>query len=106
MLANPFEKNKNILSTQNLKIPKPAKKITSQKNVELFVKEVNALRDNNKRLLVSKNYEIFFANAREIPNILHEIGRLREITFRDVGEGTNNSIDLDKYDKYYRSLIE
>ena len=105
MLANPFEKNKNILSTQNLKIPKPAKKITSQKNVELFVKEVNALRDNNKRLLVSKNYEIFFANAREIPNILHEIGRLREITFRDVGEGTNNSIDLDKYDKYYHHMF-
>ena len=50
MLANPFEKNKNILSAQNLKIPKPAKKITSQKNVDFFVKEVNALRDNNKRL--------------------------------------------------------
>lgn len=105
MLANPFEKNKNILSTQNLKIPKPAKKITSQKNVEFFVKEVNALRDNKKRLLVSKNYEVFFANAREIPNLLHEIGRLREITFRDVGEGTNNSIDLDKYDKYYHHMF-
>ena len=105
MLANPFEKNKNILSAQNLKIPKPAKKITSQKNVDFFVKEVNALRDNNKRLLVSKNYEIFFANAREIPNLLHEIGRLREITFRDVGEGTNNSIDLDKYDKYYHHMF-
>lgn len=105
MLANPFEKNKNILSAQNLKIPKPAKKITSQKNVDFFVKEVNALRDSNKRLLVSKNYEIFFANAREIPNLLHEIGRLREITFRDVGEGTNNSIDLDKYDKYYHHMF-
>ncbi len=105
MLANPFEKNKNILSTQNLKIPKPAKKITSQKNVEFFVKEVNALRDNKKRLLVSKNYEVFFANAREIPNLLHEIGRLREITFRDVGEGTNKSIDLDKYDKYYHHMF-
>ena len=105
MLANPFEKNKNILSTQNLKIPKPAKKITSQKNVDFFVKEVNALRDNKKRLLVSKNYEVFFANAREIPNLLHEIGRLREITFRDVGEGTNNSIDLDKYDKYYHHMF-
>jgi putative hemolysin len=105
MLANPFEKNKNILSTQNLKISKPAKKITSQKNVDFFVKEVNALRDNKKRLLVSKNYEVFFANAREIPNLLHEIGRLREITFRDVGEGTNNSIDLDKYDKYYHHMF-
>jgi hypothetical protein len=35
-----------------------------------------------------KNYEVFFAEANKIPNLLHEIGRLREITFREVGEGT------------------
>ena len=43
--------------------------------------------------------------ADKIPNILHEIGRLREITFREVGEGTNESIDLDKYDKYYHHMF-
>jgi hypothetical protein len=43
--------------------------------------------------LHSKNYEVFFAEANQ-SNILHEIGRLREITFREVGEGTNESIDL------------
>jgi hypothetical protein len=41
-----------------------------------------------------------FAAAR-VFNILHEIGRLREVTFREVGEGTNESIDLDKFDQYY-----
>ncbi len=106
MLANPFEKSHKLLSTQNIKIPKkPAKKITSQKNVENFIKEVNTLRENDGRLLESKNYEVFFANAKQIPNLLHEIGRLREITFRDVGEGTNKSIDLDKYDKYYYHMF-
>ena len=40
-----------------------------------------------------------------MPNILNEIGRLREITFREVGEGTNHSIDLDEYDLYYQKLI-
>ncbi len=106
MLANPFEKTpQKILSTQNLKIPKKAKKITSQKTPVLFEKEVDDLRDKGSRLLESKNYEVFFANAKEIPNILHEIGRLREITFRDVGEGTNKSIDLDKFDKYYHHLF-
>ena len=41
MLANPFEKTpQKILSTQNLKIPKKAKKITSQKTPDLFIKEV------------------------------------------------------------------
>lgn len=106
MLANPFEKTpQKILSTQNLKIPKKAKEISSQKNVESFVKEVDALRAADARLLVSKNYEVFFANAKQIPNILHEIGRLREITFREVGEGTNKSLDLDKYDKYYYHMF-
>ncbi|WP_159949071.1 GNAT family N-acyltransferase [Polaribacter septentrionalilitoris] len=106
MLANPFAKAHKIISTQNLKIPKkPAKKIVSQRSVDLFVKEVEALRKAKGRLLESKNYEVFFANPKDIPNLLHEIGRLREITFRDVGEGTNKSIDLDKYDKYYYHMF-
>ena len=106
MLANPFEKTpQKILSTQNLKIPKKAKKVTSQKSSALFIKEVDELRDKGSRLLQSKNYEVFFSNAKEIPNILHEIGRLREITFRDVGEGTNKAIDLDKFDRYYHHLF-
>ncbi|MGG6229544.1 GNAT family N-acyltransferase [Tenacibaculum sp. SDUM215027] len=106
MLANPYEKaSPKILSTHNLKIPKKAKKITSQKSPDLFVKEVDALRDKGSRLLQSKNYEVFFASAKEIPNILHEIGRLREITFREVGEGTNKTIDLDRFDKYYHHLF-
>lgn len=105
MLANPFEKSsQKILSPQNLKIPKPPKKITSQKNVESFLREVKNLRESS-RLLESKNYEVFFADAKDIPNLLHEIGRLREVTFRDVGEGTNNAIDLDKFDKYYHHLF-
>ena len=106
MLANPFEKKApKILSPQNLKIPKPPKEIISQKNVKHFIKEVEKLRENDKRLLESKNYEVFFASAKEIPNLLQEIGRLREVTFRDVGEGTNKPIDLDKFDNYYHHLI-
>ena len=106
MLANPFEKKtQNILSTQNLKIAIPPKKIISQKNIQGCIKEVASLRKNGKRLLQSKNYEVFFASAKEIPNLLQEIGRLREITFRDIGEGTNKAIDIDKFDKYYHHLF-
>jgi hypothetical protein len=56
-------------------------------------------------LLQSKNYQVFLTTAEKIPNILHEIGRLREITFREVGEGTNEAIDLDKYDQYYHHMF-
>ena len=105
MLANPFEKAHKLLSTKNIKIRKTAKQIAPQRNSDLFVKEVEALREREGRLLQSKNYEVFFASAKEIPNLIHEIGRLREITFRAVGEGTNKEIDLDKFDKYYNHLL-
>jgi putative hemolysin len=105
MLANPFEKAHKLISTQSIKIKIPAKKITPQKNTDSFIKEVDLLREKDGRLLESKNYEVFFATSKDIPNLLHEIGRLREITFRGVGEGTNKAIDIDLYDKYYHHLF-
>ncbi|UFH47081.1 lysophospholipid acyltransferase family protein [Flavobacterium galactosidilyticum] len=105
MLANPFEKESHFLPTPSLKIPKSPKKIVTAANSEKMLAEVDAARNSNCRLLQSKNYEVFFTEAHQIPNILHEIGRLREITFREVGEGTNESIDLDKHDQYYHHLF-
>lgn len=105
MLANPFEKETPFLPTPNLKLPKNPKEIVTAASQEKMVKEIDALRENDCRLLQSKNYEVFFAKAKNIPNVLHEIGRLREITFREVGEGTNESTDIDSYDKYYRHMF-
>ncbi len=54
------------------------------------------------------NNEIYDVNFHNSPNILREIGRLREITFRDSGGGTGNEIDLDEYDlseNCYQQLI-
>ena len=48
---------------------------------------------------------MFLAQADLIPNILQEIGRLREKTFREIGEGTNNPTDLDKFDSYYHHMF-
>jgi len=105
MLANPFEKDTKLIDTASLKIPKAPKKIVTPANESKLIDEVQALRDSDSRFLQSKNYEVFFASAKEIPNILHEIGRLREITFREVGEGTNESIDIDEYDQYYHHMF-
>jgi putative hemolysin len=105
MLAHSFDKKLKLLSTEKIKIKRPAKKISLQKSAYLFQKEVDTLRENDGCLLESKNYEVFFASAKDIPNLLHEIGRQREITFREVGEGTNKAIDLDSYDKYYHHLF-
>ncbi len=106
MLANTFNKKKlldNIPKT--LKFPKPPKKIVTPVNPKILENEVETLRDLDKRLLISKNYEVFLSHPTDIPNILQEIGRLREITFREVGEGTNKAIDLDVYDAYYHHMF-
>ena len=45
------------------------------------------------------------ADARQIPATLREIGRLREVTFRAVGEGTGRALDLDDFDQRYLHLF-
>ncbi len=56
-------------------------------------------------LFSSRNFDVISASAAQIPNVLHEIGRLREIAFRKAGEGTGNAIDIDRFDEYYRHMI-
>ncbi|MFD2517553.1 GNAT family N-acyltransferase [Salinimicrobium flavum] len=106
MLANAFEKKpfyKNL--PKNLKKTKPPQKIVDPTAQNLMMEEVETCRRLDKRLLESKNYEVFLAKKEIIPNILKEIGRLREITFRAIGEGTNLPIDLDKFDDYYYHMF-
>ena len=105
MLANAFEKETKLINVPSLKLPKNPKEIATSGNAEALVAEVAKLRKDGAKLLDSKNYEVYFAAAQDIPNMLHEIGRLREITFREVGEGTNESIDIDKFDKHYHHLF-
>lgn len=49
--------------------------------------------------------KVYIASADEVPSIMREIGRLREITFREAGEGTGNETDIDRYDRYYKHLF-
>lgn len=57
------------------------------------------------RLAEQGELEVYLATAREIPRILKEIGRLREVSFRAVGEGTGHEIDLDRFDEHYLHLF-
>ncbi len=51
------------------------------------------------------DFDVFLAKGRQMPRVLDEIGRLREITFREVGEGTGKSRDLDEFDSYYTHVV-
>ncbi|MDG1729635.1 MAG: lysophospholipid acyltransferase family protein [Algibacter sp.] len=107
MLSHAFEDKPKILEnlSSTLKTPKAPKNIVTPVENGLMIKEVDTLREGDARLLQSKNYEVFLAQAKNMPNILREIGRLREITFREVGEGTNEAIDLDEFDDYYHHMF-
>lgn len=50
-------------------------------------------------------WKVYVASSNQIPKLLREIGRLREITFRAAGEGTGKGCDLDVYDNHYKHLF-
>ena len=56
-------------------------------------------------LLKNGPFSVWLAESRQIPSVLEEIGRLREITFREAQEGTGRSSDLDRFDEHYRHLF-
>jgi putative hemolysin len=66
--------------------------------------EINNL-DQEYHLFDLHPFRVYSAPVSAIPLAINEIGRLREFTFRQVGEGTNQKIDLDEYDIYYRHLF-
>lgn len=81
--------------------PEPVALPTPQ---EKILEEVKSL-EKDHLLFKLKNFTVYCSPSHAIPVILSEIGRLREITFREVGEGTNRSIDLDEFDLYYHQLF-
>jgi len=56
-------------------------------------------------MVESGDMEVYVAQARQSPSLMREIGRLREITFRAVGEGTGEALDIDRFDDYYWHLF-
>jgi putative hemolysin len=86
---------------KRLKVPEPIIPAVDQSIIE---KEVETVM--NEHLLIKSNeFCVIAAPSEYIPNVLTEIGRLREITFREIGEGTNMKSDVDEYDLYYHQLF-
>jgi putative hemolysin len=48
---------------------------------------------------------ILLADYHNFPNVMAEVARLREITFRRIGEGTGNKFDSDLYDQFYKHIL-
>jgi putative hemolysin len=67
-------------------------------------REIEALAPE-QRLVSQDVFDVWVARAIQVPRLLREIGRLRELTFRLVGEGTGKAVDLDAYDAAYLHLF-
>lgn len=81
-----------------------SREIITATPVELLQAEVAHLAPD-QLLVEHEQFQVFVARAAQIPWLLQEIGRLRELTFRAVGEGTGKPVDLDLYDTYYLHLF-
>lgn len=102
LLGSSLEVKKFFLKSQ--KAETKVEPIAAEIPLETLKKEIDSIREDYI-LFTMKNYSVYCAPTLKIPNILNEIGRLREVTFRAVGEGTNRSIDLDEFDLYYYHLF-
>lgn len=86
-----------------LRFPSEPKAIDLPLQEDVVAREVAGLGD---MLLSSQGeFDLYLASSHRIPMVLREIGRLREVTFRAVGEGTNKAIDLDEFDIHYDHLF-
>jgi putative hemolysin len=86
------------------KIKRKAEPVANPVPPEILTEEFIRIRTQYE-LFSTKNYSVLCAPTDIIPKIFNEIGRLREVTFREVGEGTNKSVDIDEYDLYYNHLF-
>jgi putative hemolysin len=94
------EKSENGLSTAAI----ANQPIYEGESVYSIAREIEQL-PRKQMVYASGDYFVFYAQMEQAPSIVREIGRLREITFRGVGEGTGKPTDVDTYDTYYTHIF-
>jgi putative hemolysin len=92
---------KAVRSKLSLKAQEP---VAAAASPDLLAEEIERLPDD-RCLGANGDLAVYLGAAGEIPRLLGEVGRLREVTFRQVGEGTGKSLDLDRFDDYYWHLL-
>lgn len=88
--------------SDNRQVPKEV--IADPAEVNALLREIEQFASAGP-LTSQGSLEVYLGTAQQMPNVMHEIGRLREISFRAVGEGTGKALDLDEFDPHYLHLI-
>jgi len=71
---------------------------------QTLIDEITDLPED-QHLLTQGEFDVFYMRKPQAPGLMRELGRLRELTFRDVGEGTGLETDIDRFDDYYLQLV-
>ena len=71
---------------------------------DLLAQEIQTL-SGERCLAENGEFSVHLGTARDIPQLLLELGRLRELTFRRAGEGVGKGRDLDLFDEYYWHVL-
>ncbi len=101
--SSPIDVDKFFKYKKFFKISK-IEDIAAPQDKKIIVEQINKAKEEYL-LHKQSNFDIICAPAQVFPSVLTELGRLREITFRQVGEGTNKSLDIDEYDLYFNHLV-
>ena len=79
-------------------------KIIDPVDQDLLIQEIEKIKESDL-IIEFQDFDVYLSESGDIPHLLREIGRLREITFREIGEGTNRAIDIDEFDLYFHHLF-
>ena len=108
-VVNYLRLNTYLLNRESQSVKPPASSelhspIAAGLPVGELLEELDNLPKESK-LLTSGEFDVYCTESQNIPSLLHEIGRLRELNFRQVGEGTGLAIDIDHFDHDYLHLF-
>jgi putative hemolysin len=67
--------------------------------------EIAYLQETGNCLIENATFAVYRAVGADIPALLQQVGRAREMAFREVGEGTGKDLDLDQFDRHYTQLL-
>ena len=94
----------NIPAKTEVKKEVKMAEIDAPADLSLMLAELDAIREKSF-LYSASDYDCYLADYEDIPNLMHEIARLREETFRAIGEGTGKCLDQDEFDKYFKQMF-
>jgi len=100
-LGSPFDIRPELFTRKKKKTQED---IAEAIDPQLVASEIEALTEAHK-VAERGPFNVLVAPFSALPNTMLEIGRLREMTFRAVGEGSGKARDMDEHDLYYLQLI-